>query len=85
VSKRAAGKPPDRSRKNIARLVRSTSVHVPAPAATPSPHTNAHTIAAPTAPSEIGINRPSNKPPVKIATGGAKISFTARRVRASSE
>ena len=42
-------------------------------------------IAAPIAPpSDTGKSRPNNRPPDKIAIGGAKISFAARRVGASA-
>lgn len=84
-SKRAGGKPPERSRRNIARAVRSTTRHAPAPAPTAVPHAIEHMIAAPIAPpSETGSSKPNSKPPARIATGGAKIIFAARRVGASS-
>jgi hypothetical protein len=40
--------------------------------------------AAPITPTEIGSSKPNNRPPQRIAIGGAKISFAARRVGASS-
>lgn len=58
---------------------------MPALVPTATTHAIAHITAAPNAPPSVtGRSNANNAPPENKPTGGAKITFTARRVRASS-